>query len=72
MYNKREVWKEGKNMDVRKLSGYWCSSDYVGTMPDGRKQRFVSDKEYEEAFNDVLEEEMEKLRDILGDKEVSK
>lgn len=59
-------------MDVRKPVGYWTSSDYVGTMPDGKKKRFVSDKEYQEAFNDILEEEMEKLRDILGDKEVSK
>lgn len=59
-------------MDVKAPSGYWTGSDYVGTMPDGRRRRFVSDKEYEEAFNDILEEEMEKLRGILEDKEVSK
>lgn len=45
-----------------KPSGFWTGSDYVGTMPDGTKRRFVSDEEYKEAFKDILEEEVKEFK----------
>ena len=43
-------------------SGYWTGSDYIGTMPDGKKQKFPTEREYAEEFKAILDEEMEKLK----------
>ena len=43
-------------------SGYWTNSDYIGTMPDGKKQKFPTEREYAEEFKAILDEEMEKLK----------
>ena len=36
------------------MKGYWEGYSYVGFMPDGSKQRFVSDTEYKEAYQEAL------------------
>lgn len=47
-----------------KPSGFWTGSDYVGTMPDGRRQKFPTEREYAEEFETVLDEEMAKLKEF--------
>ena len=39
--------------------GYYLNGDYIGYMPDGSKMKFPSESEYEEYFNDILEEDEE-------------
>lgn len=34
------------------MKGYYTESSYVGLMPDGTWQRFVTEEEYREAFSD--------------------
>ena len=40
--------------------GYYTNYYYVGFMPDGTKGYFVSEREYIEAFNEMLKEREEK------------
>ena len=34
------------------MKGYWTGYSYVGLMPDGTWQHFISDREYKEALED--------------------
>jgi hypothetical protein len=36
------------------MKGFWTESSYVGFMPDGSRQCFVSDEEFFEAFEEAL------------------
>ena len=36
--------------EVAAVKGWYEGYSYVGIMPNGRKQRFVSDSEYREAY----------------------
>jgi len=38
------------------MKGYWTGASYVGLMPDGTIQEFVSEDEYIEAYLEALEE----------------
>ena len=36
------------------MKGYYTGYSYCGTMPDGSKQYFASDKEYCEAYEEAI------------------
>lgn len=41
------------------MKGYYERYSYVGIMPDGRKQRFVTEQEYAEAYEEERSEKDE-------------
>ena len=46
---------------VKEPKGYYTNADYFGYLPNGSKQRYVSEKEYVEDFQEILDEEMAKI-----------
>ena len=46
---------------VKAPYGYYAD-DYYGYLPDGTKQGYPTEKEYEEDFKELLDAEMEKIR----------
>ena len=47
---------------VKEPKGYYTNADYFGYLPDGSRQRYVSEKEYEEDFKEILADKMAEIR----------
>ena len=49
------------DIKVKAPYGYYAD-DYYGYLPDGIKQRYPTEKEYEEDFKEILDEKMAEIR----------